>query len=41
MKSHFISYLLKGFETIPLFILGINVDREFVITEKKIASQNI
>jgi len=41
MKSHFMSYLLQGFETIPLFILSINFDRGFIITETKIASQNI
>jgi len=41
MKSHFIPYLLQGFETIPLFILVINFDREIIITETKIASQNI
>jgi len=32
---------ITRFETIPLYILGTNFDREFIITETKIASQNI
>jgi len=32
---------ITHFETIPLFILVINFYREFIITETKIASQNI
>jgi hypothetical protein len=35
------SFLLQGFEIIPLFISGINFDRGFIITETKIPSQNI
>jgi hypothetical protein len=37
--AHEISFhliFITRFETIPLFILGINFDREFKITEKKL-----
>jgi len=40
-KISFHLILVTRFEIIPLYILCINFDKEFIITETKIVSQNI